>query len=60
MSSIVTLVRPKGGGFIGNGCVGDAFLPEQIPLRARAYLNFAGRLPRDPVKSIGVHDRIVR
>ena len=54
MSSIVTLVRPKGGGFIGNGCVGEYFPPEQIPLRAGACLNFADRLPRDPVKNIEV------
>ena len=60
MSSIVTLVRPKGGGFIGNGCVGEYFSPSRFPCGPRAYLNFAGRLPRDPVKSIGVHDRIVR
>ena len=52
MSSIVTRVRPKGGGSSGTA-VSTKIFPEQSPRRASACLNFAGRLPRDPIKMSG-------
>ena len=43
-------MRPKGGGFTGNGCVGEYYSPGMFPAGHGALLDLVDRLDRTRLK----------